>query len=420
MKKIILLVALITTAFFTHAQKVYDFTGSANPGSWVAAGSGISVTPSAAGLVFDFGAGVPRIDITRVADPFDVSVGTHMIVTLVNNSTEVGSFGGFFDKNGSGLSGTQFLAFQTGMIQATAPGSGVEATYVFKLESNNYQNDMSSGSLNDTDGFDNMEYVGIRFRDASSSNLGDDSATNGNIILKKIEIVNAGTIINNDYDFINDDLVGFSAINGGSITDGGTTLNFSGDNSNVGPKLVQDFYAVDASNKFAHVVVAIKSSNADQVKFQFVDASSAVKTYGNQTLTTGTPIDFALGSKPEWTGNIKEWRLVFSNSGGAPVDTGSIQISEFVFDNSPTLSLKENALATFTMYPNPANNVLNIKSASSIEKVDIYNIVGKQILSTKGFVNSTEINISNLSSGVYLVKIIDQNNNSAIKKLILK
>lgn len=420
MKKITLLAALIVASSIGYAQKVYDFTGSANPGSWVNAGSGTSVTPSANGLVLEFNAGVPRIDITRAASPFSVSDGTHMIVTLVNNNTEIGSFSGFFDKNNTGTSGTQFLGFQTGMLQATTPGTGVEATYVFKLESTNYQNDISSGSTNDTDTLDNMEYVGIRFRQADgSTNLSGDSATNGNIVLKKIEIVNAGSVAKNTYDFATNNTAGFGGTSGGVVSDGVTVLNFAGDGTKATPKLVQDFFAADASNQFVHIVVDANGSNADQVKFQFIDASSAVKTYGNQTLIAGT-IDMDLSSKSEWTGTIGEWRLVFSESGGGNIDTGLIEISEIIFDNSATLNLKESTIATFSMFPNPANNILNLRAKGTVKDVKIFDITGKQVFKSGWFTNSIELNISTLNSGVYLVKVEAEDKSFGVKKLILK
>ncbi len=55
----------------------------------------------------------------------------------------------------------------------------------------------------------------------------------------------------------------------------------------------------------------------------------------------------------------------------------------------------------FTLYPNPANDILKIQSIIPVEKVEIF--------STKGFLIgkyfSTEINVSQLSAGLYFIKI---------------
>jgi len=421
MKKITLLATLILATLTLHAQKVYDFTGSANPGTWFKAGSGISATPSAAGLILEFNSGIPQIKITRAADPFDVSVGTHMVVTLINNSTEVGSFSGFYDKNSTG-SGTQYLGNQTSMAQATSPGSGVEETYIYKLTSAEYLNDPGNMTGHDTNSIADMEYIGIRFRDASASNLSGTSAANGNIILKKIVIADEGDLSKIDYNFATDNISGFEGLSGGTVSNSGTTLDFAGDNTTTVPKFAQTFYAVDASaSQYVHIVVDNNASNADQIKVQFVDGTGAIQTYGNKTLNTGlsTTLDINLSGKTQWTGNISEWRFIFSESGGAAVNTNLIQISKIQFDNSSTLSTRDSNKVDFAMYPNPANNVVNLKSALGISKVTVFDITGKQVLSTSKLSNNA-LNVSTLKSGFYVLQLEDANQSKGVKKLVIK
>ncbi len=416
MKKITLFAALIAVVFSTKAQKVFDFTGSANPGSWVAAGSGTTATPSSDGMILEFNNGTPRLDISRAVDPFVISEGTHMVVTLINNSTEIGSFSCFYDKNGAGLSGTQFLGFQLDMAVST--GTGVETTYVYDLTNSNYANDPGDTTLNDTDNISNMEYIGIRFRDASGAALVGSSAVNGNIIIKKIQIVNSGSIYKAVYDFSTDNDSGFEGINGGTVTDGGTTLDFAGTGTAT-PKLVQSFYKVDASsNQYLHIVVDNNSSNADQIKFQFVDG--ATYTYGNQTLNSGTStiIDVDLYGKTEWTGDIEEWRFVVTESGGAVVNTSLIEISKIIFDNNlTTLGIEEVNYkddASIILYPTQARDVITINSQYNVERIEVYTVLGEKALSS----NSKTINVSNLATGMYITKIYQEGNRVSTKRFV--
>jgi len=60
------------------------------------------------------------------------------------------------------------------------------------------------------------------------------------------------------------------------------------------------------------------------------------------------------------------------------------------------------------VYYSSATNSLIIKNIKN-QKYDIYNITGMQILS--GILNAEEINVSNLSKGIYLIKI----GNSTVK-----
>jgi hypothetical protein len=66
-------------------------------------------------------------------------------------------------------------------------------------------------------------------------------------------------------------------------------------------------------------------------------------------------------------------------------------------------------------FPNPTNSMLFIESNEAPVKVSIYNVLGKEVLSTK---NSKEIDVSALPSGVYIIRISDgvhQTNKKFIK-----
>ena len=70
----------------------------------------------------------------------------------------------------------------------------------------------------------------------------------------------------------------------------------------------------------------------------------------------------------------------------------------------------------FTLYPNPTNGTVQIKSAESLEKYEIYDISGKKLMEG----NSVLLNISNLIPGSYLIKIQLRNNTMITEKIIKK
>ena len=90
------------------------------------------------------------------------------------------------------------------------------------------------------------------------------------------------------------------------------------------------------------------------------------------------------------------------------------------FDAS--LSTSENTLENdIVIYPNPVLNQLNIQT-SSIKNytVDIYTINGA-LVNSSAISNNKSVNVSHLSSGLYLAKFIDPNTKEiTIKKLIKK
>jgi hypothetical protein len=74
------------------------------------------------------------------------------------------------------------------------------------------------------------------------------------------------------------------------------------------------------------------------------------------------------------------------------------------FYNAASLSLENNELLGFSMYPNPATDRLNISAKETIQNADIFNVLGKKVMSVNVNDTKTSINISSLASGIYLVK----------------
>ncbi|MFT7072266.1 T9SS type A sorting domain-containing protein [Patiriisocius sp. Uisw_017] len=92
----------------------------------------------------------------------------------------------------------------------------------------------------------------------------------------------------------------------------------------------------------------------------------------------------------------------------------------FFFDNivvEGVLGNQDIAANQFAVYPNPANDFVNItsKNRGTVE-VSVYNILGKQIIATQV---TNRLNIASLSAGVYLLNI-SQNGTSTTKKLVVK
>jgi len=70
------------------------------------------------------------------------------------------------------------------------------------------------------------------------------------------------------------------------------------------------------------------------------------------------------------------------------------------------LSTNDKLIDGFTYNPNPTKGALRIKANSILDNVEVYNILGKKLMSYN--TSSTEVNLdlSNLSNGIYLLKAI--------------
>lgn len=103
--------------------------------------------------------------------------------------------------------------------------------------------------------------------------------------------------------------------------------------------------------------------------------------------------------------NNKLWFAGSSNANG----------TELTSITDTTLSIESvNGLDEIKLYPNPTSNVLNIKSKSQIESVEIFNLFGQKILESK----SSVLNIANLSAGHYLLRVYS--NKGFVNKKIIK
>lgn len=67
------------------------------------------------------------------------------------------------------------------------------------------------------------------------------------------------------------------------------------------------------------------------------------------------------------------------------------------------------------IYPNPSSTTFKIVSDTKIDKISFFDTLGKEILIQTS--NNSEINIENLSKGIYVIEIISENE-KIYKKLI--
>jgi len=70
-----------------------------------------------------------------------------------------------------------------------------------------------------------------------------------------------------------------------------------------------------------------------------------------------------------------------------------------------------------SMYPNPAQNILTVKSNFRITGVQVYSLLGELVIDVRG--NFSRIDLRELNSGIYMVKIYSDQY-SVTKKLIKK
>lgn len=98
----------------------------------------------------------------------------------------------------------------------------------------------------------------------------------------------------------------------------------------------------------------------------------------------------------------------------ATVIWGGVE-AEDIWGTLSTNQVEQDAL--FSLSPNPASDIVNIKLPNDIEtRIEIYDVLGKRVFIRK-INGSMDLNINSLKSGLYIVKFI-QKDRTVSKKLI--
>lgn len=74
--------------------------------------------------------------------------------------------------------------------------------------------------------------------------------------------------------------------------------------------------------------------------------------------------------------------------------------------------------ATFSFYPNPAKGMLNISGVNLVQ-LEIVSLSG-QVMKRVQLDGQNSVDVSDMNTGMYLIKVIDTNYNSAIQKLVIE
>ncbi|RLD58983.1 MAG: hypothetical protein DRJ01_11885 [Bacteroidetes bacterium] len=79
-----------------------------------------------------------------------------------------------------------------------------------------------------------------------------------------------------------------------------------------------------------------------------------------------------------------------------------------------------NSLNEISIYPNPVSSELHIDNVNNINRIVISNVLGQEIRTINNPVNNVTVNTSDFNKGMYIVTIIDDNNNSKSSRFIKK
>ena len=139
-------------------------------------------------------------------------------------------------------------------------------------------------------------------------------------------------------------------------------------------------------------------------------------------LISGETYEFKIQAKRAGTfnGGLKIAAYLLDGNGGSNLIVESpTQIVNSAYNEKlvtcSTASINDVVDSNFTIYPNPANNIVNISSDSSFEKIEVFSITGKKVYGEK-YIQAIPVN--SLKSGIYILKAISNDGKIITRKLI--
>jgi hypothetical protein len=192
--------------------------------------------------------------------------------------------------------------------------------------------------------------------------------------------------------------------------------------SNVGffdDQTLEDFMNVqiwfyENSNKIEYRYGPVKIDNTSEVYFGLSGTTVAIAA--SYDLFNDAPLDntYFLTEDPSDPSVIKILPSQFLDE---PLVLDGTILENTVYEfNNTTLSLSQFGNLEFQLYPNPAVDIVNIKTNLSYFKLEVFNLLGQKLISSS---NQKQIDVSSFSKGIYLFKI-SSNKEVVTKKIVIE
>ena len=143
----------------------------------------------------------------------------------------------------------------------------------------------------------------------------------------------------------------------------------------------------------------IPGGNAEEPRFAFSTSGGDETFVQGQWNSVFIPLQHFLDySTPSFTydlNDIFQWKFD---------GNGTVYFDNIYFSTEAILGINDVAINGYKVFPNPANNQLTIMADESIENIQVYNLLGQQLINKNSVNNRATINISKLNQGIYVVR----------------
>ncbi len=165
------------------------------------------------------------------------------------------------------------------------------------------------------------------------------------------------------------------------------------DVSGISNAVVEVIYNLQVfADKGEFIIEVFDGSAWQQVFFQNVDSPRNTGVHQTATIDVSTFLN-----------NAFQVRFIYDDEG--LVKAYGLGIDNYKLIDSSVASISNLEALGFEFYPNPTNNVLNLTARESINQVNIYNLLGQEVMKKQPSKTSMQLNLFNLPIGYYIVKV---------------
>ncbi|MCG9910609.1 MAG: T9SS type A sorting domain-containing protein [Flavobacteriales bacterium] len=174
----------------------------------------------------------------------------------------------------------------------------------------------------------------------------------------------------------------------------------------------------EGTTTFAGVLSAADNTTVAQANGTRIAHSSSPNGNGVNSSHTFT---FKWTAPVTGTGNVKVWAAGNSANGTGSTGGDQIYTNFLVIEEAPGAGLTENIVDAFNLYPNPANEFVqvNIPDVYSEGQIRVMDVTGKLVFEKYLNEKTLSINLAEFPSGLYIVQL-NKGELSASMRLIKK
>ncbi len=306
---------------------------------------------------------------------------------------------------------TPLSFFICGLLVAQQPQNYAEVTSQNQINDSNRQTAIIKSTLNSSRSIIDTYTTLIDFQDAIIINCSDPTLTSENFGGGPTGISNCGSIISSAGDgcFSEGELeTGFTV----QASNAMSTVNLSPNSSQgnidslVGALSFPEYIIINFSTTVYAVAMEIMTNFTDLTTVRIFGVGGTLI----EELVVTTPINSQtffgfIADEP-----ISVIEIEAANNSGET-------FGKFLYGGNCTLSINDNILSELSFYPNPVKDVLLLESPTAIDSIEVFNVLGQPIIAIDSQNTIQNIDMSNVQSGVYLVKVFIGNQTKTIRVL---